>query len=63
MTNYAAVDLPGWLDPLAHEFVSVSPNAVYRDQLAKAGQRVLGEPLTAQRIVGLISWTHTCGQQ
>ncbi len=51
MTNYAAVDLPGWLDPLAHEFVSVSPNAVYRDQLAKAGQRVLGEPLTAQRIV------------
>lgn len=51
MTNYAAVNLPGWLNPLAYEFTSAPPLVVYRDQIAKAGLRVLGEPLTAQRIV------------
>ena len=51
MTNYAAVLLPGWLNPLADESTSVPPLVIHRHQIAKAGQRVLGEPLTAQRIV------------
>lgn len=51
MTNYAAVQLPGWLNPLADESASVPPLVIYQHQIAKAGQRVLGEPLTAQRIV------------
>lgn len=51
MTNNAAVHLPGWLNPLADELNSVSPLVIHRNQLTNAGQRVLGEPLTAQRIV------------
>ena len=51
MTNYAAGHLPGWLNPLADESTFGSPPVIHRHQIEKAGQRVLGEPLTAQRII------------
>ncbi|WP_157836521.1 hypothetical protein [Paracidovorax oryzae] len=51
MTNYAAVPLPGWLNPMANDSTSVHPLVIYKDQIAKASRRVLGEPLTAQRII------------
>ena len=51
MTNNTAADLPSWLNPLASEAVSLRSETVSRHQIEEAGKRVLGEPLTAQRIV------------
>lgn len=51
MTNDAAAHLPGWLNPLADESIPEPPLVISRLQIEEAGQRVLGEPLTAQRIV------------
>jgi len=53
MTNYEAVNLPGWLNPLADDvnFEPPLPLVIRQDQIEKASQRVLGESLTAQRIV------------
>jgi hypothetical protein len=51
MTNDAEAHLPEWLNPLADESTSAGPLIVSRQQIEEAGQRVLGEPLTAQRIV------------
>ncbi len=51
MTNYAAEHLPEWLNPLADEATVVPQRIVSRQQIEIAGRRVLGEPLTAQRIV------------
>ena len=51
MTNYAAEHLPEWLNPLADEVTVIPELIVSRQQIEIAGRRVLGEPLTAQRIV------------
>ncbi len=51
MTNYAAEPLPEWLNPLADEATAIPQLIVSRQQIEIAGRRVLGEPLTAQRIV------------
>lgn len=51
MTNFAAEHLPEWLNPLADEATFRPQLIVSRQQIEIAGRRVLGEPLTAQRIV------------
>lgn len=51
MTNYAAEHLPEWLDPLADEANVETQPIVSLQQIEIAGRRVLGEPLTAQRIM------------
>lgn len=51
MTNYAPGHPPGWLNPLADESIFKLPLVIHRSEIAKVGERVLGEPLTAQRII------------
>lgn len=51
MTNYAAEHPPEWLNPLADDATVVPQSLVSRQQIEIAGRRVLGEPLTAQRII------------
>jgi hypothetical protein len=51
MTNYAPGHVPEWLNPLADEATVIPQPTVSRQQIEIAGRRVLGEPLTAQRIV------------
>lgn len=51
MTNNDGDRLPEWLNPLADD-AKVLPNSIVsRQQIEIASRRVLGEPLTAQRIV------------
>lgn len=51
MTNYAEEHVPEWLNPLVNKTTVMPQLIVSRQQIAIAGQRVLGEPLTAQRII------------
>jgi hypothetical protein len=51
MTNYYADRLPEWLNPLGDDGTVLPNSTVSRQQIEVASRRVLGEPLTAQRIV------------
>lgn len=51
MTNYEAENLPEWINPLADNSNYEFPFVVHQNQIKRASQRILCEPLTAQRIV------------
>lgn len=51
MTNNDEDRFPEWLNPLAEDAAVLPNSIVSRQQIEIASRRVLGEPLTAQRIV------------
>lgn len=51
MTNHHGDRLPEWLNPLSNDATFLPHSIVTRQQIEIASRQVLGEPLTAQRIV------------
>ncbi len=51
MTSDTSANLPSWLNPLANDSPPTQEFVLYRQQIEETSKRVIGEPLTAQRIL------------